>query len=1392
LPDERYVTRFDAEPEFWQYLNGLMPEGLIIELVQNELDARATHTRIAFGADRLISEGDGEPVDDEGWKRLSFVRGAGKDAPRKRRRIGVKNHGLKTCFTIGDEILIQSCGKRSKQTLYRDGPNAAPAPGTFEHPIEDAAAAVTGCRIEVPYRIKPLVTSVGEPLEFRIADKRTIEELFRQACAAIPESFIGVVRPGIRNIYILELEHYRLGTVTFTFRCSTARSIPGGQLFSRVCEVVGTADGLPRSIREGAFCFKARLPAGTNQEIPDFYHAGRGFLAEIAWHINSRGVPISTSGRLRYPIAYSGENLHGRTGIGVHYSGPYISDQERHAASPADFNEYVSGLCDAAVVRLLRDYLVVRYGGGVLRLLLDDVSPAPERVLEMTERLLAERAIPVFDKRRRRFRFGPRRSAQGMVHPVVVPSFTWASQKIQPALQALCPEEFDQVDSKVPEEIVGLLARKSVGEKSLSGWTETRVRFDEVDVLERLQPRTKSAYFPWLDEQTWRRTLGDPNVARTCLDVIVATCEQKPMSLEEVSTLRSNIHFPDTTCVARPLSEMFLRTRLPLALAPLRMPPLLHEHVGAHRLFKKRPWHLKPYTFTDFLELIDFEAETESSRRKLWSWLRKNSASVPRACWPRLAKAPIWPASDGHTYALSQLCLPRDRRIAEVLSRVLRLPTRGVVHFPRLRWGGRSGLVLRAAITAEEVTSFYLQRLKRFPPDRPLSDAETDQFRSFERDLVVLASDTKIASLLSRQPSLTLGRDRILHPPAELHIETPEIAALFLDPSDVIDRSAGPLDTVFPARSRASTEAIIKALRVDAAHTGALISRLAALLDSLRREGQNDVPIASVVCIPHDGSLFAPGDLAFKGTRGDYWGLWKTRLPGTGLSANVQELYRVAGVTSAEPNPHTSLAFFGWLNSQPTSALNDHLEMIIRHLGHEGSVRNWWEAHESVPCIPVEVGHTIRLVSLKEMRRLPNRVFLPDFDELVDSIRSAPANSRLMLAIVQHPRVTKPITDLLRDAGARSLRDAASAALAVRGDGAAPAPVEVIARISELHSNKMVNLSKRLDALDFPVMCLRDHWRNRIDRIRSIKTGHAVTASYRMGGRLYTARVNSGFDEQTGVLWLRQEDGINLTDGLFEALVERMFDHAPKYTASVLERALRREFRDSSPVESMTIDPEPDGNGEQELDSGNDLETGESFQTHHQFQPDPARNTPRPGPIPQLSESETVAVPARSMRTPAKPNPRPPVEIEVLHKADLKQNQYAWHCQVCLASRTPVELAPKGSYVEIAENRQKLIEAHHLDQVHGGGARHAGNLIVLCYRHHHELGNALSRDEITKALVAGAASKSVSFPSGHDRTLQVAGCSVTLTLDSTQQTIEIFFTSAHREHWLLSAGVKSW
>ena len=127
--ESEFVTEADWIPTFWTFLLSLNPNDLIAELVQNDLDQDATRTVISFKQDRLVCEGNGNPVDSKGWQRLRTIQGAGHTVPAKRGKIGVKNHGLKTAFTIGDDIRVLSDGQAITQTLYARGPSSAPYPG---------------------------------------------------------------------------------------------------------------------------------------------------------------------------------------------------------------------------------------------------------------------------------------------------------------------------------------------------------------------------------------------------------------------------------------------------------------------------------------------------------------------------------------------------------------------------------------------------------------------------------------------------------------------------------------------------------------------------------------------------------------------------------------------------------------------------------------------------------------------------------------------------------------------------------------------------------------------------------------------------------------------------------------------------------------------------------------------------------------------------------------------------------------------------------------------------------------------------------------------------------------------------------------------------------------
>ena len=130
----RFVTEFDAIPGFWNYLGSLDRTDLIAELIQNDLDQDATRTVISFGRTCLVCSGNGKPVEPDGWKRLRKIMGAGDEVPAKRSRFGVKNHGLKTAFTIGDEIRLLSAWPVYCSDALLEGAQYASSPRRVRSP----------------------------------------------------------------------------------------------------------------------------------------------------------------------------------------------------------------------------------------------------------------------------------------------------------------------------------------------------------------------------------------------------------------------------------------------------------------------------------------------------------------------------------------------------------------------------------------------------------------------------------------------------------------------------------------------------------------------------------------------------------------------------------------------------------------------------------------------------------------------------------------------------------------------------------------------------------------------------------------------------------------------------------------------------------------------------------------------------------------------------------------------------------------------------------------------------------------------------------------------------------------------------------------------------------
>ena len=583
----RNCSRFDRVPGFWNFLNGLNQNDLIAELVQNDLDQQATQTVVSFEQDRLVCEGNGAPVDDGGWGRLRVIQGAGDEVPAKQGRIGVKNHGLKTAFTIGDEIHVLSDSRTITQTLYAHGKDKPPYPGASKEPVFCSRAPAQGCRVEIDYRRKVLQPRHREKISLPATRIDEVDKLFISACRCIPEQFAGIVSPEGVPRYEISVRHWRLGEAHFAFSCTRPRKISTGiQVFRRKCEVTGSAQELPSGFREEAAHRLLPLQGRLKERIPDFYKRKGRFFVEVSWLIDRRGKPQRGAGRFRYPLGYPEDSREALTGHSVFFSAPIISDTERHApARNEGSNPELQQHCEALLVDVIARRVLPKWGSEAMKLLLPSSERGIEAVRPLLGRLIKENAIPTVDWRTavrllmkgkhqknaiKRFRWHGRRQSQQ--YRFVIPQATWnTDDSIEPSLAVICPPSERQLDPRVDPKIVALLGDK-LGNK-MEGWGEEFITFDENDAFERLQGNDNGCFLP---STVLNRELAVPLIASAYLDVI-ATALDKDNSDAEV---QADLLLPDNKGKAKRFEELHMSVALPTDVPGLRLPPILNSEIG--------------------------------------------------------------------------------------------------------------------------------------------------------------------------------------------------------------------------------------------------------------------------------------------------------------------------------------------------------------------------------------------------------------------------------------------------------------------------------------------------------------------------------------------------------------------------------------------------------------------------------------------------------------------------------------------------------------------------------------------------------------------------------------------------------------------------------------------
>ena len=1404
--DGQFVTEADWIPSFWNYLLDLERKDLVAELVQNDLDQGATRTIISFEKDQLICEGNGEPVEAAGWQRLRKIQGAGDSVPAKRGKIGVKNHGLKTAFTIGDEFKLISAGHSIVQTLYANGRNKLPYPGASPKPVTDLQAPADGCRIIVWYRTAPIEPPQGEANVLRAVHQHEIDEMFLSACASTPEQFAGIVSPNVVTRYEIVLQHWRLGEARFLFSCTRTRKIARRiEIFRRRCAVSGTVSPLPEGLQEQAARRRVRLTGRLGQRVADFFRRGRYFFAEVSWPTDQRGKPGTGIGRFRYPIGYPIDSHDAHTGHGAYFNAPFASDNKRHAPARNEAtNTELRAACESLLVDMVAHHTVPRWGPASLNPLVP--TSTADNHINAVRPLLAKLAtrgtIPLLSwrdaaellikgknqklKEAVRQITVRRNSAERKRYRFVVPAATWAPETIQPALSVLCPRSEMQLDPRTHPDIIRLLT-----DDETTGFIEDFITFDEEDVFSRIAGEGNQ-FFGAIRDAEYEFSM--PFTARSYLDLIQAALDEKKWNGGKTASLIGTLLLPDSRAQATSFQDLYTSAPLPSDIPGLHLPPVLHSDLVTHPLLRRQRWHRPRYTMARFLEGGTLRNADEHTRRQFWKWLSQNERRVASRERSTLADLVIWPDENGHLHRVSDLCEPRSRRVGAVLADSIRRPHEQVRRSGLVSTGGKARTSIRRTPTGDEIAHWINSRMARFTVGESPDTGTIRHLRRFEDDLAVLLKEPALARLLGMTGVTlpALARDESIQPRTALVMPNANNDRLALPDRFVLkdrQRALG-LDKLSPALGTPTASMLIDTFVEDPGNLRALQPRLRQILSDSEPGDDTRLQLAEMAIIPEQDQLMTPSALAFTGNRGDYWGDWKTRISGKNLSQDDQRRYRDAGVTSALPDPETSRSFFKWLSDRGESVLRRHIPCVLRHILHRDGPTHWADIFTDVEFIPTKGRDGIRLVSLRTAQTKP--VYLPDAGGIGDAVIHR--DRAVLLVIDRVKQVTQPISEPLRKLGVRSLRKSLGEPENVTGTGdVASVGENILSQFHTLRSSQFRRtFRKRLDVLGVESELVRHDWHVRLEQIKEIRFAEEVMGRYRFRRNDYQIEVDAGFDPASGIFWMKRDHGEGLSSS-YESMAKQLVfkPDARPIVLLALERAVAMEISDPSfgrPTDSELGSHEDnlatkDVGGYEHDQDDTDPEPGEAKFGHSPFEPDATRNRPTPGPIP----SGATATPQHPTRNNGErgtsvyeDDSRRTPRLEKEHKENLKRNQYASHCQMCLCARPPQELAPAGSYVQWEEVRRRIVEAHHVDPKSAGGARHAGNLILLCKLHHDNFGRRLTRAAVTAALRKNPREKLIRF--GVDS--EVKGQQIEIEISDTGKTITLFFTDDHASYWL--------
>ena len=331
------------------------PIDILRELAQNEYDAGGHELRVNFESDRLIITGTGNPIDAAGWKRLGVMLGTGwvqnldTYVEPKVSSIGSKNFGLRSLFTLGDEIWVTSGGKWSVLHCRE---------GTLYPPRESQDSPRRGVRIEVPYRRSQ--TGALEPFT---PQRRTA--WVREISDSVAGTLIKLAHPGrarsLRRV-VLRVDD---GSEISWGQGAREEQTParGVRLVRR--RAVRESAGHRESVHELEYQARVEIPSQHREkDFPAYFKGGRNRVWIGVSIRLQRGRPdVNSAGLVYYPLRAP----LARTGNLVSLNVPFEMDNNRAniiSPQPGSWNTWLIEESVDLTVRLLTKDWYKRFGAG--------------------------------------------------------------------------------------------------------------------------------------------------------------------------------------------------------------------------------------------------------------------------------------------------------------------------------------------------------------------------------------------------------------------------------------------------------------------------------------------------------------------------------------------------------------------------------------------------------------------------------------------------------------------------------------------------------------------------------------------------------------------------------------------------------------------------------------------------------------------------------------------------------------------------------------------------------------------------------------------------------------------------------------------------------------------